>query len=138
MAKETTKLLYRITFWKENRDGDPSKPPLVQVFKNEKFYIHANSPSQARTAMQKRFQEAARTSGKEIDFEKAAMFVRDDIQVKIDEIKEYLEPEQLICQNCGSKLDDDYCQECGLRRESWLSLAMQGISKQGKTVADGE
>ena len=138
MSKNTEKLLYEVTFWKENRDGDPSKPPLMQIPRGERFYVHASNPMQARIAMQERFQKTARESGMEADFELASMFVRDDVQVKIVEIKEYPEPEQKICQNCGSELDDDYCQECGLRRESWLSLAMQVISKQGKTIPGGE
>lgn len=138
MAKTTTKLLYEITFWKENRDWDPAQPQLQQVPRGKKFYVRAVSPAHAKVALRKRFQKAARASGRVPDFELASLFVRDDIQIKVDEIREYNEPGQKNCQSCGAELEDDYCQECGLRRESWISVAMQKISAQGKTVADGE
>jgi hypothetical protein len=139
--QEAAKLLYEITFWKENRDWSPSQPHLQQIPSGKEFYVKAVSPKHAKETLKKRFQTAARESGKVSDFGLVSLFVRDDIQIKVVEIKKYEQYDEsrpTNCQNCGAALDDDYCQECGLRRESWLSNAMQKISSQGKTTVGKE
>jgi len=121
-AQGRSKLLYKVEFWQEN--GKP-EPILTQ-------YVKAFSPKQAKKALRERALQEARSSGK---YQMAHLFIRDDILVTAEEIQENplkKKPGEArkqeiknanVCPKCEGEVEDDYCQNCGWHRESWLSRA---------------
>ena len=128
------KILYRVEFWEENREHKP-----IHV-----AYVMARTPMGAKNTLKYRGFEQARQQNK---IWLSHLFYRDDILVTaVPDEKwaakqvENKQKQKLVkfhmCQECGSQLDDDYCQECGWRRQSsWLERA---LAKQGETVGSGE
>lgn len=113
------KLLYKVEFWQENRE---QKPVLVR-------YVRAYSSKHAYVVLRERALQEARTQG---DYMMAHMFVRDDILVVANEVKEDPLKTQMkrefknygFCPKCSHEVEDDYCQNCGWHKgSSWLDRA---------------
>jgi hypothetical protein len=124
------KLLYKVEFWEENHEHE-----LIAV-----RHLRAHTRDQARRALRYRAVEEARL-GKYL---LTTLVNRDDILMTITQVEDTRsqakkEREGLVslhtCQDCGETLDDDYCQSCGWRKQSWIDRAME---KQGKSKTDGE
>ena len=111
-------------------------------------YIRADSEGQALSMLKSRLRDKARETNKTEDHENASLFSRDDITPYAKETYDWREIDRMEakdlkgslglqskCQQCGGTLDDDYCQDCGWRRQSWFSKAME---EQGKMDLIGE
>jgi len=139
MPNMLPKILWKVEFWEENREHAP-----VYV-----AYVMARTAKGAKNSLRFRGFEQARTENK---VWLSHLFHRDDILVTAKPDEQWAEKQRVkkerelqvaemegmrSCRNCGSELDDDYCQSCGWRRQaaSWLEAAM---SKQGETPRAGE
>lgn len=143
---EKLKTLYVVEFWRQNNDWDHRLPPLTLIGKR---HIKAYSEKQALEELKVRARKNARTLGRKEDHELVSMLIaREDISILVKKTtdtrlidrseKESVKDEMFsktMCHECGGVLDDDYCQDCGWRRQSWIERAM---SKQGKAEPSEE
>jgi len=144
---EKPKNLYVIKFWRQNNDWDHKLPPVTLMATK---HIKPTSDEQALIALKENALKAARSSDRtDEDLKLVSMlFTREDISVTVKQTfdtrildrEEKAEQEEeaftkSVCRQCGDALDDDYCQACGWRRQSWIEVA---LSKQGKTTSDIE
>jgi hypothetical protein len=131
MPTQQPKILWKVEFWEENREHAP-----VYV-----AYVMARTAKGAKNALKFRGFQQARERDK---VWLSHLFYRDDILVTAKPDEQWAEKQKLrrdlagrnACAECGSELDDDYCQECGWRRQaSWLERAME---RQGESMAGEE
>ena len=145
MPKKQPKTLFKVEFWEENRECTPVHTEYVYAIKKDDW--SQTRKAVIRAMLWRGYDQARKTDHVWLSH----LMARDDIlmTVKIDEQwaakqKEQQEADKIratlvkqhTCQNCGAGLDDDYCQDCGWRRQaSWLDRAM---AKQGKTITAEE
>lgn len=117
------KPLYKVDFFEDGRDSEPVATR----------HIHAFSVKQAKELLKGRAAEEARRGQYLLTY----LLGRDDVMLVIKKVEDTrsiakTEREKMkslhTCQQCGEILDDDYCQSCGWRKQSWVDRAM---AKQG-------
>lgn len=120
--EKKTKILFKVEFWRENQEKDPVATR----------YIRAWSQKSAYMSLKERALIEARQYGKHLLLH---LLGSEDVRATFEPIEDRREKlqkkeKQMLpkyrCRKCGSELDDDYCQECGWRRQaSWIDVAVE-------------
>jgi len=124
------KYLYQVEIFEENKEHEPVAMR----------HLYATTPAGARRALRFRAIEESRNGKNLLSY----LLTRDDITIVVKQIENTRsiaknEREKMTalhtCQQCGEILDDDYCQSCGWRKQSWVDRA---IEKQGQSEISRE
>ena len=132
-TKDNGKTLYKVEFWEENQEH---KPIYVA-------YVMAKTPTGAKNSLKFRGYQAAR---KEDKVWLSHLFHRDDVLVTAKPDEKWVAKQKFrrelsgtnVCPQCSVELDDDYCQACGWRRQSWLDRAKKDMATQGENNRPSE